>query len=140
MYLRMSKESAVFFIENPNKKQTIVLNKYCLHQILDSVVFGLQSCVNTDVFVLCAASEIFDYFISFVAAASGSMEWADGHDFKSEQTLQICLTLLGEGCWFFFRRGLRHLFKWKPLKLGADFTICSNYFQTVLLFLLFYIL
>lgn len=41
MYLKMSKESAVIFIVHLNKKQTITLNKCCLHYILDSVVFGL---------------------------------------------------------------------------------------------------
>lgn len=60
------------------------------------------------------------------------MEWADGHDFKSEQTLQMCLTLLREGCCFFLF--LRCVFaspfkkeKEKPMKLRAFFLLLLFY-------------
>lgn len=55
MYLKLSKDSAVVFIVHLNTRQTIKLN----NSVQDFVC-----CVNTDIFVLYAVSEVFDFFIS----------------------------------------------------------------------------
>lgn len=55
-----------YLIVRQDKRPNNYIEYFCLLWILDCVMFGQQSCANTDVFVLCTVSEIFDYVISCV--------------------------------------------------------------------------